>query len=405
MINKTLLLYSVVAGVAFVPSRGFGLGVRIADQDPVATGRGNAFAATADNPSAIYYNPAGITQLEGMNASVGLYAIDLGSEYHGQGVSKDTKDQLQGVPQMYYTLTLDQVPISFGLGFYAPYGFSLEWPNNTPFRTLSIKGSLTYLTLNPVAAWRVLPTLSIAAGPTLNYADAELRRGIIPGNFSDQFKFSGNDSDVGFNAGILWQPHEQLSFGVNYRSQTTMDLDGRSAAKGADAFGVPSGSQSASAGFRFPQNIVGGVSYRPTPKWNLEFDLDWTDWDQLNTVTLKQQTGNIPLVFDWKSSFFYEFGVTRYFDEGWYVSAGYIYSENSVPDKDFNPTIPDSERHIFSVGVGRKYEHWRWDVAYQLTYGPSRDVSGSAPSPTGQTADGEYKFLSNALTFSVGYHF
>src|SRR6185436_8051805 len=108
--------------------------------------------------------------------------------------------------------------------------------------------------------------------------------------------------------------------------------------KGADAFGVPSGSQSATARFPFPQNIVAGVSFRPTPKWNIEVDVDWTDWDRLDTVNLKQQfSGTLPLTFNWRSSFFYEFGVTRYFEKGWYASAGYIFSENTVPDKDFNP--------------------------------------------------------------------
>src|SRR5688500_17253838 len=54
------------AALAFafsLPASAFALGIRIADQDARATARGNAFTATADNPSAIYYNPAGITQL------------------------------------------------------------------------------------------------------------------------------------------------------------------------------------------------------------------------------------------------------------------------------------------------------------------------------------------------------
>src|SRR5687768_12191734 len=56
----------VAAAVALcctLPASSFALGIRIADQDARATARGNAFTATADNPSAIYYNPAGITQL------------------------------------------------------------------------------------------------------------------------------------------------------------------------------------------------------------------------------------------------------------------------------------------------------------------------------------------------------
>src|SRR5215475_13415471 len=67
--------YCVVMFAALIvgdwPSRVLGVGSRIPNQDAEAIGRGNAFAATADNPSALYYNPAGITQLEGNNVQLG----------------------------------------------------------------------------------------------------------------------------------------------------------------------------------------------------------------------------------------------------------------------------------------------------------------------------------------------
>src|ERR1017187_974409 len=49
-------------------ANGFSLGA----QDAFATARGGAFVATADNASAVYFNPAGLTQLEGLNFSTGL---------------------------------------------------------------------------------------------------------------------------------------------------------------------------------------------------------------------------------------------------------------------------------------------------------------------------------------------
>ena len=58
------------------------LGIRIPNQDAEANARGNAFVATADNPSAIYYNPAGITQLKGHMLQGGvLNHIGLNYEY------------------------------------------------------------------------------------------------------------------------------------------------------------------------------------------------------------------------------------------------------------------------------------------------------------------------------------
>ena len=143
--------------------------------------------------------------------------------------------------------------------------------------------------------------------------------------------------------------------------------------------------------------------------WNFEVNVDWTDWDSLNTVVVKQSPP-LQLPFNWRSSFFYEFGATYYFGDNYRVSAGYIYSENTVPDSSFNPVVPDSDRHIFSVGLGKTYKRLRWDAAYQLAFGPTRTVSGSPfnTNPfTGavESADGRYEFISHALTVSLGYTF
>jgi long-chain fatty acid transport protein len=109
------------------------------------------------------------------------------------------------------------------------------------------------------------------------------------------------------------------------------------------------------------------------------------------------------LAFNWKPSWMLDFGVTRYLGDDWRISGGYMYSENSVPDGNFNPLIPDSDRHIFSLGVGKKFGKFSWDAAYQLAWGPSRSV-GSDATAFG-LPDGKYAFLSHALTINVGYHF
>src|SRR3954471_17624185 len=71
------------------------VGLRDPNQDPEGIARGNAFVATADNPSAVYYNPAGITQLEGNNARVGLYLISADTKYSSGGVKAHTDSSFQ----------------------------------------------------------------------------------------------------------------------------------------------------------------------------------------------------------------------------------------------------------------------------------------------------------------------
>jgi long-chain fatty acid transport protein len=397
--------------VVLSPSSGWALGTRIADQNPEATARGNAFTATADNPSAIYYNPAGITQLDGTRVLLGVYSISLRAKVDldsGENSSfSSTNTGLQFAPQSFLTWKPKDYPIALGLGVYAPFGFALDYPDDTPFRTLAHKGKIEYLTVNPVFAMQVTRSLSIGLGATVNYGKAELEQGVLAKG--DQFRFEGDGVDYGFNAGILWTPHRMHHFGLNYRSQTTIDFDGESHLQ-YDGFNVPTPygpfpvpgvnrREDASASFVFPQNIVLGYAFTPTEDWNFEVNVDWTDWDSLNTVTLRQKSGDVLLPFNWRSSFFYEFGVTKKFAYGLRASAGYIYSENSVPNESFNPTVPDSNRHIFSVGLGQQLASFNWDVAYQYTHGPARSIY------RGTAAVGTYRFDSHAVTLSIGYHF
>jgi long-chain fatty acid transport protein len=97
--------------------------------------------------------------------------------------------------------------------------------------------------------------------------------------------------------------------------------------------------------------------------------------------------------------------VTRYLDNGWHISAGYIFNQNSVPDAHYNTVVADEDRHFFSAGVGYKGKRFDFDVAYQFGFGPDRTVTGSAPSAAGQTGDGTYGFISHAVAVSVGWHF
>ena len=411
--NLKPLVTSAAIALAF-PALSHGLGTRLPDQDADAIARGSAFTATADNPSAIYYNPAGITQLEGLQSRLGTYAIalDVSVDLKAAGPAFDSRYGEQFVPSLFSTWKIPNSRFSIGLGTYAPFGLGLEYPDDTPFRTMAKKGSIAYLTVNPVVALKATDTLSIAGGLMINRATAELERGVrAPG---DKFHFEGDDIALGFNLGVLWQPHQMHSFGVTYRSPTTMNFEGESHLR-YDGFTVPvevapgvvvpvdvpgvDQKESAKAQFRFPQVVTAGYSFRPTPDWNFEINVDWTDWDNLNTVTLHQQkSADIELPFNWESSFMYEFGVTRKLGN-WKVSAGYIYSENSVPNESFNPIVPDSNRHVISAGIGQEMEHLNWALAYQYAYGPSRNID------QGTVADGKYRFQSHALSISVGLRF
>jgi long-chain fatty acid transport protein len=395
-----LLLLLVALGLTANPAAA--IGFRIPNQDAAAIARGNAFVATADNPSAIYYNPAGITQIEGSEAQLGvLNYLGINTSYEATGGGDlDTDFEVIPVPELYYVYSPKDSQFSFGVGAYAPFGLGVQWPNDPAMRPYALESRLQYLTFNPVVAWQAHPTLSFAVGPTINYSQILFTRGLLSPT-DDYYKFKGTDVSFGFNAGVLWQPSEHWSFGANYRSPSTMTYDGDSH---YSSTGNPTASTSTKARVPFPQIISAGISYRPTPKWNIEANIDYTDWNTLDTITL-DGTRNIfgfdlPLVLNWNESWFYEFGVTRQFDNGWFASAGYFYCTETASDELFTPAIPDTVLHVGSIGVGHKGERWSWAVAAQIIAGPAREITSSPNSP-----DGAYQLFIPTLSFSVNRRF
>jgi long-chain fatty acid transport protein len=396
----------ILTALATCPQKSSAIGVRIPSQDPEALARGNAFAATADNPSALYYNPAGISQLPGQTIQVGvLNYIGIDTQYESKSGKEAGNDfEVLPVPELYYTYSLQQLPLSFGVGVYAPFGLGVEWPEITGFRSLAIESRLQYVTVNPVVAWQIHPKLSVAIGPNFDFSELKLNRGLATPN--DVLEFKGRDNGYGFHAGILWQPHSQWSFGANYRSATIMEYSGHTRYEP----GIPIPAASTTARFEFPQIASVGISYRPTPKWNIEVDVDWADWSVLDTVTLHGSGAifgqDLPLQLNWHDSWLYEAGVTRNLPHGYYVSAGYFFSTDTTSEQHFTPAVPDTDLHVGSLGFGYKGKHWRWALAGQLITGPERAINNSQPNPfTGESGNGKYQLTIPAIATSIAYHF
>lgn len=398
-------------------------GLRLVSQDAFATARGEAFVATADNPSAVYYNPAGITQIPGLRSRSSIYGAYYNSTYQpppgaaNAGSTYDLQNNFAAVPQFFATYGLKDVPLTLGFGIYSPFGGRISWPQDTGFRTVAIKGSVTYITANPVIAWRITPKVSVGAGVSVNYAKMDLNQGLLRNQnpFSNYFEFGGDGFMVGYNLGILWQPIEKLSFGAMFRSTTTLKAEGKTEFEQQPV--IQPTRIHANAEYEFPLTVVFGVSYRPTPKWNLEINADYTDWSSFDTTTIRQETPppfpvqkDIEVKLGWQASWLYEFGVTRYLENGWQVSGGYVFSENSVPNTYYSPLAADLDRHVISLGTGYTGKRWGFDVAYQFAYGPDHTASGSTPSSqpaqfAGQTADGTYDFISHALLATLELRF
>ena len=416
-------IHLAVLGLGLSPLVALGNGLRLPSQDAFATARGEAFVATADNPSAIYYNPAGLAQLTGTQLRSGIYGLYYDPTYQppkgarNAGKTYDIKKQFAAAPQFFFSSKLKDMPVSAGLGVYAPYGGGISWPADTGFRSVGTRSSLTYIRINPVLAAKLGDKFSIGAGVMVDYADISLEQGLRPNAkpLVNYFNFGGSGWSVGYNIGALWRPDEKVSIGATFRSQTSFTMNGTTDMEKQPL--IASTALPARANFTFPLTFVIGLSYRPTPKWNLEFDADYTDWSSMGTTMIHQEKtppngvkNPIPVNLDWQASWMYELGVTRYFDSGWHASAGYTFDQCSVPNTYYTPLVADVDRHFFSLGAGRNGKLFDFDITYQLGYGPDHLVTGSTPSSSpgnysGQRANGTYAFFSQAVMLAVGVHF
>jgi long-chain fatty acid transport protein len=381
----------ITAGVAVVPAV-FGLGFDNPDQDARATGQGEAFVAQADDASAIYYNPAGLTQIKGTEFTSGLMADFPDSRLKGGGPGTEMNTEAT-LPHMYLTTDfgLTNSPYRFGLGFTVPFGNMANFPRSGPFRYLVTSASLAVYDITPTFAFKVNDHLSLGLGVDIYMGDTRLNRQVSFSPFPDgSIHFGGKGAAAGVTAGLMWKITPQHTIGLLYRSPFNIDFQGNG------KLVTPLGNQQkpADATIEFPQFIKGGYAFRPIPQWKLEADVEWINWDTLNSVTLNAPGASFngtTIPFNWKDSWYYEFGTEYQIDDHWVVRGGYIFSVNTVPTSTFGPSVPDSNRHVFSIGGGYSTKRMSVDLVYQYSLSVDRTVNN------GTAADGTWQSASQAV--------
>lgn len=375
-----------------------GAGYYLPNQDTFATGRGNAFVATADNASAIFYNPAGLVQLTEEEILTGLYSISLNNTLETGGESFSDLPRWQFVPHFYYARPVSE-DLVLGIGLNSPFGLGSRFGDDTPFRTIGISGLLEYASLTAAAGYQVNDHLSLGVSLSINRADLALEQGQDPTpGATDRFRFEGDSLAPSIAVSALYQPSEKHSFGAIFSLGTESTLEGHVSGT------APVPTLPGTLDFVTPSRAAIGYSYRPSPGWNIEANIEWLDWDNLNTLTLNSALGPIPVPFEWESSFIYEIGASYRTESGYTFSLGYDYNSSAQPDTFYNPLIADADRHWFNAGISRELEDWSWNFAYQFGYS-NRNVTGAVTNLAGQSANGRYESRIHALTLSARFNF
>lgn len=401
--------FQILAGFSEVRAAGFA----ILQQGTAAMAQGNAFVAQANDPSAIYFNPAGISQIKGTAAYLGATAVWPKAKYESPSGTKVTTESRTFVfPQVYLTHSICS-GLTAGLGAFSPFGMGTKWPEDWPGRYLATSSDLKTYNLNPVLSWQVTPSLAVAAGADAMFVKAELEKHLNLGSYPDGVQtFSGSDYGYGYNLGLLYRIRPDLNFGLSYRSKIKVKVDG-------DAkFSVP---QPASGSFpsgtahtelMFPDSANAGIAYTGINPWSFEFDLTWTGWSVFEElrVNLDKPAGLPPTSVsvtprNWNDVFAFRFGAGRALSTvPAILRAGYIYDKSPVPGETLDPSIPDSNRHVFCLGGDYHLGHMVLGLAYNLVYGEKREKNNSIMGGN-NLVNGDYQQVSHSLALSLLYTF
>lgn len=396
---KSLSIPALALSIALASSTPmFANGARLPSQDAVAVARGYAWTATADSPSAVYYNPAGLAFLEGAEVQAGVHFLRSEGSYSGAAGSASMKSETFALPSIFASQPVikGDRSVTVGLGVYAPFGTRTEWPANGPFATVATRNEIEFVRYSFTVAARFSEHVSVGASLQYNDVDADLHRavGLSPG---DDFGFLGSGTSWSYNVGVMYRPLPRHSFGFQYQSKVSMGIDGMTS---LTPYNV---SEPGAVDWVFPQHFAIGYSYRPSEQWNIEVGYDRTYWSALKTLTLQRPvSGPLPIPFNWHDSAYYGLGAT-YYAGGFRYSAGVNYSENSVPNQWFSPSVPDVTRTLFNVGVGYTGGAWKVDTLVQWAPNTERSVVGSAQSTPFQTVDGTYRAKLMGFTIQGAY--
>jgi len=394
------------AAVAIVIGAGmpevFALGFRNPDQGAAATAQGNAFIAQADDATAVYYNPAGLTQIHGTEIASGGDLVFPDDRLVGGG-SGSEMHSISLTPHLYATTDfgVSKSPWRFGIAVNVPFGNEAVYTQDSPFRYETTKASLQVFNIQPTVAYQFNEHFSLGAGLNVYDAYTALNSHVPAAPLPDGHShFDGSGVALGATAGLMWKITPQHSVGLVYRSPFTVNFNGTANVNVPPV--INHASNSAQASVPFPQTVAGGYAFRPIPKLKLEADVEWTDWQPLHQLTLQAPgspaNGEV-IPFNWMASFLYEFGAQYDLNEHWKLRGGYIYSEDTVPNGTFSPSVPDSNRHVFSVGAGYSTARFSIDAMYQFTIAEDRTVNNGTP------ADGTWQISNNAVMVTMGVKF
>lgn len=331
------------------------------------SGLGNAYAggaASAEDASTVFFNPAGMSRLEGKQVVAVIHVIDPSVTFTDGGSTAVTAPaprplgtsgvdagSLAFVPNGYFTMEVNP-KMHFGIGVNVPFGLETDYPAGWIGRFQALKSSIETLNVNPSLSYQVSDTISIGAGINYQKVEAELTSARNLGASEGLTTLQGNDDAWGYNFGVLMDLPTGGRLGVAYRSSIDYTLEGTVAV--TNAAGVLLAAPTAiTADLETPDTLSLSYFQALNDKWDVMADISRTGWSSFQELRIKVASSGATLQVtpeNWSDTWRYSVGANYHYDEKWLARLGVAFDQAPVSDVDRTARIPDNDRTWLALG-------------------------------------------------------
>lgn len=364
----------VLTGVAAATSTALAAGFQLTEQSSLGLGRAYAGAGiVGDDLSAVHYNPAGMTLLEGTRFQAGTTWIALNADYNGKdGSSENGRLKGQMIPAGYVTHQVND-KIWLGFAMTVPFGMGTEYDKNWAENQRGTDAKIYTFDMNPNIAWKVSEFLSVGAGVSVQYAKAKLGMGLkspelaaINDGYLGHGKIEGDSWDWGFNLGVMISPTDKLRFGLAYRSSIEHD------AEGDFTFSNGQGPAANFNGYVFnmttsietPDTVMLTGTWETTDRLRLSGLIGWANWSDFDELKIKNSVpGQVDsssggmfrektVINEWQDTWLFSVGADYRINDAFTIRGGLAYETSPIDDQSTRmAVIPDTDRIWFSLGA------------------------------------------------------
>ena len=371
-LRATCALALVMAATGAAQAGGFAI------REQSAVGLGSAFAGIAAGgaQSSMFWNPATMTQVPGLQSESVLTGI-LPFASHNVDATRSTFGALGGagdsgidalVPGSYYSMQFAQ-RFWLGLSINSPFGLSVRFPDAWAGRNYAEDTRLSTYNATPSIAYEVNDWLSVGAGVQIQYAHADLASGIpvngfgVPPGLGQLASIEGSGWGFGATLGATLKPTPTTTIGIGWRSAIDQEINGSLTLPPGPAFGPPlSTPGSVSTTLHLPDMVSLGLRQQIGPQWTLLGTVEWTNWSRIGTSVIEQPSGATATVvgkastlpFQYEDGWFFSLGAEYKWNERLTLRGGLAYEKSPITDAVRTPRLPDNDR--FWIAVGGSYQ-------------------------------------------------